>query len=198
MTGVGISDTITDIMLNGPAVADPSRGAVALEGSAPMTPERIHVVPLLARDGTVRAHTLVSEADAERVLRYPWCLNANGYAWRNDRRQVGSKHVYLHRMIVGLVPGDGLYVDHINRDKLDNRRMNLRIVTPAQSRQNTPAIVGPHRGVTFDRSRGQWQATAQLDGRRRWIGRYATEEEAAAASRAWRRAHMPFTVEDIS
>jgi hypothetical protein len=198
MTGVGISDTITDIMLNGPAVADPNRGAVALEGSAPMTPERIHVVPLLARDGSVKAHALVSEVDAERVLRYPWCLNANGYAWRNDRRQVGSKHTYLHRMIVSLVPGDGLYVDHINRDKLDNRRANLRIVTPAQSRQNTPAIVGLHRGVTFSRDRGLWVASVQLDGRRHHVGRYRTEAEASAAARAWRLAHMPFTVEDIS
>jgi hypothetical protein len=39
MMSVGISDTIWNRMLNGPAVADPSRGVVALEGSAPMTPE---------------------------------------------------------------------------------------------------------------------------------------------------------------
>lgn len=199
MTPVGISDTITDIMLDDPTVADPSRGVVALEGSVPMTPERIRVVPLLARDRTVKAHALVSECDAERVLKFVWCLNDNGYAWRNSAT-ARPKHIYLHRFLMDCQPGDGMYVDHINRDRLDNRRTNLRIVTPAQSRQNTPAIGGssPHRGVHWDSDRGKWTAQAQLADRMHQIGRFDSEDEAARAISAWRIAHMPFTVEEIA
>jgi hypothetical protein len=197
MTAVGISDTIGNRMLNGPSIADTSRGVVALEVSAPMTPARVAVIPLHDRLGAVVAHALIDAADEPLVAQWRWSLNANGYAWRNTRLE-RPRHVYLHRALAGCQPGDGLYADHINRDKLDNRRANLRIVTPAQSRQNTPAIRGVHRGVTFDSARGLWRATAQLGGHVRWIGRYRTEEEAAAASRAWRIAHMPFTVEDIA
>jgi hypothetical protein len=126
-----------------------------------------------------------------------WCLNPNGYAWRNDRLGVGAKHVYLHRAVLGLVPGDGLYVDHINRNRLDNRRENLRRVTPAESRQNTPSIgkSSRYRGVSFDRRRGLWIAQAHLEGRLHHLGRFDTEIEAAMAARAWRLEHMPFTVE---
>jgi hypothetical protein len=238
MSTVGISDTIGNRMINGPSIADTSRGVVALEVSAPMTclfcgaaitrkdhperatfcsrrcdrafrmarrPDPIHFpdrieVPLCATSGVPVAWALISPEDAS-LATFPWSLNSNGYAWRNTERPWlpgAPRHIYLHRAVVGLVPGDGLLVDHINRDKLDNRRPNLRVGTSAQSAQNKPAIRGAHRGVFFNRGHGLWQATGQLDGRARYIGRYPTEEEAAAASRAWRIAHMPFTVEDIA
>jgi hypothetical protein len=157
-------------------------------------PNRVRVVPL---GGSRRAFALISEIDAERVLAHAWTLNSNGYAWRTIHR---PRHVYLHRFLMDCEPGDGLYVDHINRDRLDNRRENLRIVTPAESRQNTPAIggVSSARGVVFDRARGLWIASVQLDGKHHHIGRYRTEAEAADAARQWRLAHMPFTVEDIA
>lgn len=201
MTGVGISDTIGNRMLNGPSIADTSRGAVALEVSAPMAtlvvPARVAVIPLIRRGGAIAGHAIVDAADADDVGRWAWYLNSNGYARHRNPHRSRPKYLYLHRYLMGMGLGDGLFVDHINRDKLDNRRSNLRIVTPAQSRQNTPSIVGPFRGVTFSRSRGLWQATVQIDGRGHTIGRYATAEEAAEKSRAYRLLHMPFTVEDV-
>lgn len=149
-------------------------------------------MPVHRRSGVV-AHALVDAADADDVLRYRWTLNANGYAWRSV--EGGRRHVYLHRAIAGATWGDGVYVDHINRDRLDCRRENLRVVTPRQSAQNKPALTGRFRGVSFDTARGKWQAAAQLDGRRYAIGRYATEDEAASAAAAWRRDHMPFSEE---
>jgi hypothetical protein len=100
--------------------------------------------------------------------------------------------------LLGCTKGDGVYVDHINRDKLDDRRGNLRIVTPAESRQNTPAISGRHRGVSWDAARGKWQAKAQLNGRMVQIGRFASEEEAHQAVSNWRSEHMPFSEDAIA
>ena len=51
-----------------------------------------------------------------------------------------SRSFYIHRLVaqsfIGPIP-NGMYVDHINRDKLDNRVENLRIITPAESQSNT-------------------------------------------------------------
>lgn len=154
-------------------------------------------VPLRDRQGSLVAEALLSPEDAALAAQR-WCLNANGYAWRSGKRGVESRHVYLHRAVVGCVTGDGVLVDHINRDRLDNRRSNLRPVTPAQSRQNTPSLGGTssYRGVTFDRRKRRWRAQVQLNRQSYILGRFATEAEAAAVVSAWRREHMPFSEAD--
>lgn len=155
-------------------------------------PTRVAVIPVHRR-GSIAAHAIVDAEDVAVVGQYRWTLNLNGYAWRSV--DGGRRHIYLHRAIAGATWGDGTYVDHINRDRMDCRRVNLRIVTPQQSAQNKPALRGRFRGVSFDASRGRWSAHAQLDGKRRFLGRFDTEEEAAAAAAQWRREHMPFSEE---
>lgn len=161
-------------------------------------PSRVAVLPLRNRLGKVIAYALIDAADADQMGQWRWTLNTNGYVWRSVNG--GRRHVYLHRSLMEREPGDGLFVDHVNRDKLDNRRENLRVVTPAESRQNTPSLGGTsgHRGVSWDRHRGKWKAAAQLDRRMHHLGRFDTEDEAAEAVRRWRAKHMPFATEDDS
>jgi hypothetical protein len=163
-----------------------------------MTPTRVGVLDIHDRTGAVVEHVILDAADLAWANQWRWSLQGQGYVWRSIKG--GRKHLFLHRELMGLQPGDGFYADHINRDRLDNRRSNLRIVTPAQSRQNTAGFgrTSKHRGVFFDRTRGRWVATGQLGRRSHWIGAFASEEAAAVASRAWRLEHMPFTVEDVA
>lgn len=143
-------------------------------------------IPLRARDGRVRAYTLIDAADAAYAARR-WCLNSAGYAMRDKRG------ILLHRELLGLSRGDGLQVDHINRDRLDNRRSNLRVVTPGQQAQNKPSEHGassPHRGVSLHKASGKWRAYGTVAGRTTHIGLFAAEQDAAAAVSAWRTAHM--------
>lgn len=161
-----------------------------------MPVSRIALIPLRSRSGETVAHAIIDAADEAEVNQWRWCLNPNGYAWRSVRG--GREHVYLHRMLGGCTAGDGLYVDHINRDRLDCRRENLRQVTPAESAQNKSAISGRFRGVRWDPLRRRWLAQAQLDGRHYHLGRHLTEEAAAAVVEAWRREHMPFSEEAAS
>jgi hypothetical protein len=132
-----------------------------------------------------------------------WKINPRGYVVNPSGRP-------LHRMILDLAVGDRRQGDHKNGNKLDNRRSNLRIVTYAQNRQNerprkTYAGKAPkskHRGVFHrpeafmaKRPNGKpWFVKHRLDGKEHLGGSFHTEEEAAAAAVAWRKEHMPFSV----
>lgn len=152
------------------------------------------LLPLRRRDGSVRSHAIIDEADAALgALR--WSQHSSGYAYR---RGPGGTSVLLHRVVLCLVPGDGLEGEHVNGDALDCRRGNLRIGTHALNMQNVTANVGgtsEHRGVCWDAARGKWLAGGQLNGKRVNLGRYADELDAARVARDWRLEHMPFTNE---
>jgi hypothetical protein len=138
-----------------------------------------------------RGVALVDAEDAERVLRHRWCLHPQGYA----QARIGGKLVLMHRFVMDAGPFIGLDVEHEDRDKLNNRRGNLRMATRSQNNQNRSAEgrgSSSHRGVSFCRQTRRWRATHRLDGRYVHIGRFDTEQEAAAAAAAWRAQHMPF------
>lgn len=102
----------------------------------------------------------------------------------------------MHREIMGLVKGDGQEVDHINRDRHDNRRENLRIGTRALNGQNLsvkPGCASRHRGVSWDKRRNRWSARVKVQGVLHWLGYFDREEDAAAAASAFRAKYMPFS-----
>lgn len=133
----------------------------------------------------------VDDADSGLVEPFLWRQHAAGYVYR---AKPGGGMILLHRDLCGLTPGDGLEVDHINGDRLDNRRANLRVVTRSENAQNLAAKgTSPHRGV-FPR-RGKWYAQVRANGRRHYLGTFDTELEAAAVVSAFRSEHMPFTNE---
>lgn len=121
---------------------------------------------------------LIDAEDADVVLPYPWSLS-HGYACRIRRPTdpQGGSHVYMHRVIAGTPVG--METDHINRDRLDNRRANLRIVTRVQNSANIG--VRSHNssgfiGVCYDKKRCMWMAYAK-----KYVGHFETPEEAALA-----------------
>lgn len=134
------------------------------------------------RDGTVII-ILIDTEDLERTKDMTWGLT-NGYAttqkWSDGR---GSKRTLtlLHRFILNLKEGDPCQVDHINRDRLDCRKANLRIATRSQNMVNIPkknTKGGGYRGVVYNH--GQWRAHISNKGVIH-LGAYGTQEEAARA-----------------
>lgn len=154
-------------------------------------------IPLRSRDGCVRAVAIVDLEDAAWASQWVWSL-VNGYAQRSrivDGRRIA---VRLHRELLGLMPGDGLDGDHINRDKLDNRRSNLRVVPRGSNVQNVASHRGSssaYRGVSWVKRDRKWHAKISVYGRETSLGYFEDEAEAAEAARHARLRLMPYAVD---
>lgn len=156
-------------------------------------------LPLKRPDGTIVAYTQVDAADIEWLSQWTWRLQTIGYAvrWGKTRRP-NRKTICLpmHRVICGLETGDGLEVDHINGDKLDNRRANLRVCTRAENGQNLHITSGASRFRGVSIHGRYWRASARLGGTLHLLGDYENEIEAARVVDAFRAQHMPFAEPD--
>ena len=133
-----------------------------------------------------RRRLLVDTLDLKLLSRSKdghWCfkLKENGYArivYRKDLGGDGKSLVSFHRLIMDFP--FAMQVDHINRNKFDNRRENLRVCTHSQNSMNN-AIRGicQFRGVC--KSRNKWQAQIKIDGINKYLGIFETEVAAALA-----------------
>src|SRR5690348_7035928 len=92
-------------------------------------------IPLRARDGSIRAHVIVDASDAAWVNQWRWSLSG-GYAYRTATINGRKETVWLHRALLGCIQRDGIEVDHIDRDRLNCRRHNLRRLNHSGNAQN--------------------------------------------------------------
>lgn len=109
--------------------------------------------------GTYLGRIIVDKEDYLKVRDYTWTINKDGYALTRLPRE-GFKYkadLLMHHLIVGNRWDEGLVVDHINRNKLDNRRENLRYVLPGENSQNCekrPGLVRTRYGQVFNTGNG--------------------------------------------
>lgn len=89
------------------------------------------------------------------------------------------KQTYLHRLITN-APKE-LQVDHINGNRLDNRKENLRLCTSGNNNKNRACFSGRYKGVHFAKKNKSWVAQITKDYKIKHLGTFATEEEAARA-----------------
>ena len=128
---------------------------------------------------------IVDKADVTKVSGNSWCVSGTGYA----HAKVGGRMVYMHALITGEQP-DGRVTDHINRDKLDNRRANLRAVSRGQNARNRPKTAANTTGYrNVYRRGGKYRARVVVDGKRHHIGTFDDPAEASQAAIAWRLEH---------
>lgn len=156
-------------------------------------------IPLTGMDGSIRAYTLVDADDLPIVGQWRWHLSG-GYACRNGVIDAdgGRGQIRLHRELLGLRHGDRLIADHIDRDRLNNRRSNLRVVTRSSNAQNTSAQSGStsrFRGVSWDKRFEKWAASVKVNGKRRHCGYFDDEMKAAEAASSVRRLLLPYSVD---
>jgi hypothetical protein len=127
---------------------------------------------------------LVDDEDAPFLSKHKWYEKESRHPRGTFYAQASIKGrtVYMHRLILGAAKGQ--IVDHINRNKLDNRRCNLRFCTPVENAWNAAHPLGASgfRGVAREkRTRNSWTARLEHKGRVVYIGSYRSAEEAARA-----------------
>jgi hypothetical protein len=174
------------------------------------------LIPLYAKDGSIRGYTKVDATDADWVNQWRWCMNVKknnlplAYAKRAEWRGGNRTDIFLHRALLGLPDRCGdIQVDHINHDGLDNRRCNLRKVTARENAQNRRKCeirkfsrttkdkihTSLYRGVHWAKHANKWRAEGRISGHCYHIGYFINEEDAAKAATEWRRQYMPYTQE---
>lgn len=80
---------------------------------------------------------LYDAKDEELLAGYSWFIMNCGYAMARSNKKNEPEKILMHRLIMDVVNDKTATVDHINRDKLDNRRENLRLVSRSQNVLNS-------------------------------------------------------------
>lgn len=110
--------------------------------------------------------------------------NSHGYyAYKfceNKKQKTYKIHQVVAMAFLGHKPnGHDYYVDHIDRNKLNNSVDNLRIITPKESICNRDIFkTSKNVGVSYDKSRCKWVARIIIDNKYKFLGRFDTEESA--------------------
>lgn len=126
---------------------------------------------------------MICDIESWEILKYMcWRISEKGYA-KSIKVENGINKVFMaHRIIVGAKEGD--IVDHINRDRLDNRRKNLRIVNAYANAINRKLKKENKTGYAgVRRQKKSWIASITIDGKWTTLGHYNTFEEAVEARR---------------
>lgn len=120
-------------------------------------------------------YAIVDDEYYGELSKYKWTLTNTGYAQRSDRTP-------MHRYI--MKPPSDYVVDHINMNKLDNRKENLRIATRAENTRNSRVKItnsSGYKGVMRDERRNHWRAEITKDYKSFHLGVFDTAEDAAHA-----------------
>jgi hypothetical protein len=123
--------------------------------------------------------------DVEIAKQYTWHLDRESYVSAPGKTKDGKRfHQKLHRLVMNLDFNDGKIIDHINRNKVDNKKENLRLVSSQEnafnqgaSKQNKSGVVG----VFYRQRKGKapkWVASINIDGKTKQIGQFDTMDEA--------------------
>lgn len=131
-------------------------------------------------------YALVDREDYEKVGYYTWYCH-RGYVVRTQKVNGKKKMLYMHREI--LRPPAHLVVDHINGNKLDNRRSNLRVCTRGENVRNMRQTMtrkradkhSKYKGVYWVKGTKKWAAQIRVNKRQLHLGYFEREEDAAAA-----------------
>lgn len=134
-----------------------------------------------------RGAATISAPDLHLVEGYTWHLRGDGYvhAYLDPSGVVPRRSVVMHRVILG-EECEGRNVDHRNLDKLDNRRSNLRYASQSQNIANsvkwsTRATSSKYKGVSWQKNAGKWAAYVMVARKRRHLGLFEDEMDAALA-----------------
>lgn len=133
--------------------------------------------PTMALVLTKKGETIVVDKDMLTELNeFSWYINKVGYAV-NDSKPRKS----MHRLIMGYPKGN---IDHINGNKLDNRKSNLRFCNQSQNTANASKRTtnkSGYKGVCWNKKYSKWEAYITVNYKHLFLGYFDDKIEAAKA-----------------
>lgn len=160
------------------AASDEFKKSVRESRSGIMDGKVVYYIPVGDSD-----FTIVDEEDKEFADQYLW-YNSFGYA------VCPSKSSRMHRMIMNAKSGQE--VDHVNGNRMDNRKCNLRICNHVQNSRNAPVKKCSKtgiKGVWFNTKSRTYNSQIRVDGKRLWLGSFTYIHQAAEAYRVAAKKH---------
>lgn len=135
-----------------------------------------------------KAFAIVDAEDYEHLSQWAWKLT-NGAAtrtqhvgtvgdWREGKRR--DKTILMHRLVMNTP--DGMDTDHINRNPLDNRKVNLRVCTHAENRRNNKRYSSNthgYKGVYWNSDKKKWYAQIRFMNKSYTLAVFDSKVEAA-------------------
>ncbi|MEY8188628.1 AP2 domain-containing protein [Peribacillus simplex] len=129
--------------------------------------------------------TLVDDDIYEQLTKHRWRFDGNGYIVRQGKVYEGDmykKTISLHREVMGF--SDSM-IDHIDGDVLNNTRSNLRPCNKSTNSMNSSKqkreTSSKYKGVSLFKRTNKYSAYIKKNGKRRHLGYFLTEDEAAMA-----------------
>ena len=116
--------------------------------------------------------------DNEKIIKYNWCKYSNVYC----ATKIKGKIIPVHRFLIN--PKENEVVDHINRNKKDNRMSNLRNTNKSINAFNTDIRINNHSGYTgvyYRNDTKKWTAEIKKDYKKIVLGCYEKIEDAIKA-----------------
>ena len=122
----------------------------------------------------------VDEQDYQELSQYKWYL-IDGFAARTIKKENKRTTIYMHRVIMDAPIGISVY--HINHNKLDNQRENLRLVKGSARMHRRPSVKhsSKYRGVYWCKDKRKWIAEIKVYKKQIRLGRFEVEKDAAVA-----------------
>lgn len=125
------------------------------------------------------SYIAVDDEDLERIKQHKWHLDSYGYAMT----EINGKTISMHRHLMS--PEGGAFVDHINGNKSDNRKINLRLCTHAENmrnrkrhKNNKSGFKGVYASASLT---SPWRAQIRCDGAKYDLGCFSSALKAKAA-----------------
>ncbi len=123
---------------------------------------------------------MVDDDMFDKLSKYNWCVSS-GYAVRGISRD-GGRQWKMHRVIMKAKKNQ--WVDHIDGNKLNNQRSNLRFATRLQNSRNRKLNKNSKsgfKGVTWCKKHEKWLSSIKLEAQNKHLGYFGTAVEAAVA-----------------
>jgi hypothetical protein len=137
------------------------------------------IIRIFDRYGDIKAETIIDSEDYNKVKDYKWHVSAGAIKTDIDRKKLN-----LSNLILGIINSRQIVIDHIDRNKLNNRKSNLRLATHRQNDCNKIVrkdSVSGYKGVQLHKQTGKWRARIKVDYKNIHLGLFEDILDAAKA-----------------